>query len=235
MFRTQSSNATQLDHCIAINSFAPSPVARVKWVVLNFEYGFSGIADAQLVQTLHLIFQFINSQIHNLLKCGCCLVKHHDIISFQICPVEVCLSHERQGRTARRSSFLTGRSTRWKNCRSIFAILHNLLHDLRQCIATQIQRIWRECCRYQGNWTEMTEQFKVIVSAKKKRLCFVHFHSWGRKLRQLQQRIHAANTDVASAVNGMCNGIDVRVSKIIKLLPPGLIIIGRISACVGIV
>ena len=103
----QATDATQLDHAVAVDTFEPAPIAGPKWVVLDLKHRLCGVHDVKLIELLHVVFQLVNTQVNHVLESFSGQGKQGGIVSFQVGPIEVGLAHERVSGTLGDTSFLS--------------------------------------------------------------------------------------------------------------------------------
>ena len=240
VIRAQAPDATQLNHAVAVDSFKPTPVTGVEGVVLNFKNGFGGVACALGVERSQIVYQFVRAQVHHFLQRRCCSIKFRGIVAAEVCPVEVGLAHQCQGGTFRGSSFLARSRHDGKHSRRIFAVVDDLLHNLRQGVALQIHFVRGQFLGNDRDGTEVTEHFKVVERPQEFGLREVHLYRIGRQrwvacVGVAQQAVHPVDADVAAAVERVKHGVGVGFREIIEFLPSGLVVVGGVAAGVGIV
>ena len=133
------------------------------------------------------------------------------------------------------TAFLTTRGNERQMGQGLLAIGDDLLHDLRQRVALEVHVLRGQAPCDEGNRTEVAEQVEVVVCAQEFRLRLVLGHGGGLDFGEVQQRIGAADSHVAPAVDRVGHHVGVGVGEVVELLPARLVVVGRVTPGVGVV
>ena len=235
MFCTQAPDAAKLDHAVAVNALEPAPVALIERGALDFKDGLHGVAVLELVEVLHVVDQLVDAEVHHILEGGGGILEELRVVVLEIGPVEVGLAHEGVGGSLGHPAFLSGRGDERQVGDGLFAVGHDLLHDGGHGAPLEVDIFRRQARGDQRHWTEVAEQVEVVVGPQELGLGLVFVHHVRLDLRQVEQGVGPADADVSPAVNRVGHHVRVRVGEVVKLLPAGLVVVGRVTPGVGVV